>query len=816
MHRSGRRKTYFYREIRAICRWSYQYPALFLVASALLCLPALYEARKIGLDTDLTRLLPQSSPAVRWSEELKPAVGDGGYFAIIFEGDNREALAGAVETAAAEIQQLHNIESVDYRFPFEFIKEYRYLLIPSEHMEEILGLINKWEAEVNPMVIDLGDPGDAQENPETDLEELELLLHQYGSLSDYHEDADGRMFGMIVRSKQGISDLARLRDTYRELGRIVERGAQDNGLSVSIGGSLRNRVDEFDVIVGDLKRSGTVSVIAILIVLAISFRSFIILPVVLYPLANGLLWSFALVPTLVGDLNTITSFLLLVLFGMGVDYSIHLVKRFQAELVSRDPEEALLETFSSTGRSVATSGMTTALGLSILTISDFRGFSDFGAIGGTSMMTVLLAMLAILPAALTAGHKLGLVRSRAPGIRRAGSLMVPGWTTAAIVFLVLLAGIGAIRWLEFDYDFTNLSATVDGKEEIKDKERQIYPGFFGPAAIYVARDLVALDGALAVLEEAKASQTDSPTIGAISSVRNFAPDAGRLQERRRLIEEIKERLGGRWVRRIEDPDKQRIIEDVKMCVPPDQTAKVEELPPSILRNLMARDGSGELVLAVNVTGQTLDGQMSMEFTRDLYELQMPPGVRGPTGDKTVMAEILWLVTTEAPYIVGLTLLGIYLMVVVDRRSLLQAQWVLLPLVAGLLATFGFMIIRGWKLNFFNIVVLPTILGIGVDHGVHYYRRWRELAKNTRATQAELFEPITSCTITTIMGYAGMTFAHHPGLRSIGDLAVVGLVCCWFTALVLLPGTLSLREGQARRHRKAVAGVIDGEPSRQSG
>ena len=83
----------------------------------------------------------------------------------------------------------------------------------------------------------------------------------------------------------------------------------------------------------------------------------------------------------------------MVLFGMGVDYSIHLTKRFRHELLVHPPEEALIETFVSTGRSVATSGVTTSFALLILAISDFRGFYDFGLIGGISIFIVTLAMM---------------------------------------------------------------------------------------------------------------------------------------------------------------------------------------------------------------------------------------------------------------------------------------------------------------------------------------------------------------------------------------------------------------------------------------
>jgi predicted exporter len=40
--------------------------------------------------------------------------------------------------------------------------------------------------------------------------------------------------------------------------------------------------------------------------------------------------------------------------------------------------------------------------------------------------------------------------------------------------------------------------------------------------------------------------------------------------------------------------------------------------------------------------------------------------------------------------------------------------------------------------------------------------------------------------TTISGFAGMLFTTHPGIRSIGSFAVVGLVCCLAASLAVVP------------------------------
>jgi hypothetical protein len=113
----------------------------------------------------------------------------------------------------------------------------------------------------------------------------------------------------------------------------------------------------------------------------------------------------------------------------------------------------------------------------------------------------------------------------------------------------------------------------------------------------------------------------------------------------------------------------------------------------------------------------------------------------------------------------------------------------MPLISGLLLTMGIMAVTAFRLNFFNVVIFPALIGMGVDSGVHFFRRWKELNMDTTACLQELFEPLTGCTVTTMMGYSGMVLASHPGLRSIGLLACLGLGCIWLTSLVLFPGFL---------------------------
>ncbi|HXV74105.1 MAG TPA: MMPL family transporter, partial [Sphingomonadales bacterium] len=117
--------------------------------------------------------------------------------------------------------------------------------------------------------------------------------------------------------------------------------------------------------------------------------------------------------------------------------------------------------------------------------------------------------------------------------------------------------------------------------------------------------------------------------------------------------------------------------------------------------------------------------------------------------------------------------------------------VITPPLAGLLILFGVMGLFGIKLSIFNMVVLPTIIGIGVDNGIHIYHRFREERGSIMKVLFTTGGAIGAATITTALGFSGMLMAEVNGLQSLGLLAVIGLGACLFTSWTLLPALLSL-------------------------
>jgi hypothetical protein len=359
---------------------------------------------------------------------------------------------------------------------------------------------------------------------------------------------------------------------------------------------------------------------------------------------------------------------------------------------------------------------------------------------------------------------------------------------ALLIGIVAAAGLAWSR-LGFDYDFNKLSVNLP-ETEYHAHSRRVFRGSFQPGAVFVAPDLATLDASLEVFRAAE-ERPDS-LFERTQSIRDFALSPEEAARRLEIVEGIREELRGAWVKKIEDPQIRDQIRSLLDWEAPKSLAAPEEVPESIRRPLTTRDGTGRAVLGVWPSFSRRDGRKDMAFTELLYGLPLPAALKGPLGEVPVSAEIQWMVQKEGPKVVAITVAGIVAIVYLSSLSVGATLLIMFPLLGGIALLLGLLPLAGLKLNFFNVVAIPAILGMAVDNGVHYHHRWSELGRNAASVQGELFGPVSVCTIANMLGYFGLIFTRHPGLRSIGQVACLGMLCLWATSLLLMPRLLEWR------------------------
>lgn len=133
----------------------------------------------------------------------------------------------------------------------------------------------------------------------------------------------------------------------------------------------------------------------------------------------------------------------------------------------------------------------------------------------------------------------------------------------------------------------------------------------------------------------------------------------------------------------------------------------------------------------------------------------------------------------------LAFIVIYVIALLDFGSMRAAMMVSLPLVLGGVWLVSFMGLFGIAFNLANFFAIPIIIGVGVDSGVHIMHRLRQersLASIGRATGTSIFLTAAANTV----GFGMMMIAAHRGIASLGQLMVIGAVCCALAALIVMP------------------------------
>jgi len=393
-----------------------------------------------------------------------------------------------------------------------------------------------------------------------------------------------------------------------------------------------------------------------------------------------------------------------------------------------------------------------------------------------------------------------------------------------MVFCVVLAAAG----MKFDASFSNLqfdkkaNANMDeAREALRGK---VYSGGISPGAVFMADDVLNLDHLLDIFDtrirektylsssvtnteqgrEVVRYTTNNTLIDTARSVRDYAPEPGSQtwQERIALLREIQDEMReGTWIERIENPDRKKWISEMRdwEIGEAPKAPVLDELPEMITSPFLSKDGKNKYLVAVFPNAERKNSNNAIRFTEELYRLVPESqeerdtlgigGVVGPVGETPVYAEIVKIIKGEAIWLVALTFLGVFVLVWLELLKARESLFVMIPLVSGLMFTFGIMVILGMHMNLFNVIMIPALLGMGVDNGVHMFTRWKEYQGQTKKTVAELIVPLFLCTFTTMLGYAGMLIANHPGLRSIGALAILGMMVLWLTSVIMLPAML---------------------------
>lgn len=134
-----------------------------------------------------------------------------------------------------------------------------------------------------------------------------------------------------------------------------------------------------------------VGLLLVNIVLYLDFRNLFDTILCQVPVFVGILWTLGVMGIAGISLNFMNAFVFVMLFGIGTDYTVHLLHRY---LKDRD----IRGTFVQTGTAVFVSGLTTAAGIGSIGVTSYQGLASMGQVTAIGTLFCVLLSLTLVPA----------------------------------------------------------------------------------------------------------------------------------------------------------------------------------------------------------------------------------------------------------------------------------------------------------------------------------------------------------------------------------------------------------------------------------
>lgn len=806
---------------RAFVAWTLRHGRLLWAVALLLAIPAGLRTASLYLHlrTEIEQLLPESAPSVVAIQELRGRLAGLQHLGVIVDVGEPENLAAGerlLDDLGAKIRayppELVRAVRVGNAEERAFVESHAALYIELEDLRAIRERIEaRRDYEVmEAMAMSLDD----EPPPSLDFSDLKK---KYTSSVDASRFPEGRFSSERLRLTlllvevgefstgrgRGAELLSRVQADLAALGGPETYGP---GMRVGYTGDVAISVEETSALMADLSLASVLVLVAVIISIVAYFRWRKSVIILLLPLSLASLYAFALAslpPFRVTELNSNTAFLGSIILGNGINFGIILLARYMEERRGGAGVEAALEVAVWSARpGTLTAALAAGVAYASLAITTFRGFRQFGYIGGIGMVMSWLAAFVLTPS---------LVAWLDDGIPAAPRPEREGWLTKAVARLVTarsglvvvvglivsLAAAWSVRGFSADaleYDFSKLRRAdtwTDGEGYWGRRMDDLLGTYLTPTVILTDDEA----DARAIARALDVAVAHPPLAGAIASVRTLddvlPPDQAARAEEAKAIRAV---LTPKIRSLIPERDRERL--DRALGAEDARPLTAADLPATFTMGLRERDQTmGRTVLVFprpsSILWQGPELTAFVEALRSVAATAAPDRPAGRvTGSLPLSVDILASIRHDGALASAAAFIGVVLVVSLLYRASATSVLVLGSLVMGVLWLAALVALLGVRINFANFIAFPITFGIGADYAVNVMSRARQggmasIAQAIRSTGGA----VGLCSLTTILGYGSLLFAENRALYLFGVVAVAGEITTLVSAVVLLPAAL---------------------------
>jgi predicted exporter len=550
-------------------------------------------------------------------------------------------------------------------------------------------------------------------------------------------------------------------DVQRRLSGVLDPAierlrAQDHGLEVLRLGAVFFAKAGADEAMGETSVIGIVSTLGTVLVVLLAFRALTPLLLSLLVIGVGVMTALAGSLLLFGDLHVGAMLFGVSLIGVAVDYSLqYCTETFTTERCSHRRLRQVVG-----GISLGTA--TTVIGYLTLLLAPFPGLRQvavFSAIGLSAAWLTVVLWLPLLDRSAGVRHGAGMLRWSFLFLWLWQSKRLAGWRIGGLAALVLLAGVGLIRF-HTDDDVRRMQAL--SPDLLSQQARlQALIGSQGGGQFFLvsARDSEAALRTEEVLGDRLRGLVASGALGGFRSPARYVPSAFRQRENRALVDrelgadarrEQFRRLGLGFEAADDDGSVLTLAEAMRAGGPLD-----------FLSLLVLDDGGGGGASHVVM----LDGVRRLDAVAAAGD--------GIAGVRFIDAAGSFSAVLGQYRVRTMLLLGLSALLMAPllawRYGPRRTFWIMLPPVLAVGLTPGLRaLLGGGGFTFFDGIALVLILSVGVDYAVF-------LAETSRERRAVTMLAVGLAAVTALMSFGLLALSNVMAVQHFGATMLVGVL-----------------------------------------
>ena len=332
----------------------------------------------------------------------------------------------------------------------------------SSNWQEFIPFIEEFVRNLKRLAKDLETPANAIEKKglgELSEFEADLLKNEYLSLGE-----NGKTILMLLRpTKEEQKSATPFTGVIQRVRKVVqETQVEFPKVAFGVTGEPVLLDDELRQSESDMKIATLITLTLITIMFFFAYGEISRPLLALVALLASVVVTLGITSVTIGHLNIISQAFIVMLLGLGIDFGIQILGRYEEEMGrGKSSADSVEITLTTTGKALLTGGGTTAAAFYAMCFNDFTGLTELGWIAGSGVVMALVASLSILPALLLwrdrNGAKINLGKLRLDR----GAMWDRKLTSHPYLVLAVAAGITLIAWkqcqkVSFDHNLLHL------------------------------------------------------------------------------------------------------------------------------------------------------------------------------------------------------------------------------------------------------------------------------------------------------------------------------------------------------------------------